>query len=105
MGIAHDQGNAGETGDFFRGALGVATGDNDASGRIHRVNLADGVASLSVGGGGDGAGIENDDVGRRAIGRDGAALVAQLALDGGAIGLCGAAAELFDVKGGHVVRR
>ena len=105
MGIAHDEGNAGEMGDLFRGALRVTTGNDDARGRIRRVNLADGIAGLRVGGGRDGTGVKNDDVGRRAIGRDGAAVVAQLALDGGAIGLCGAAAELFDVEGGHVVWR
>jgi hypothetical protein len=32
-------------------------------------------------------------------------LVLQLALDGGAVGLRGTAAKLFDVEGGHMVRR
>jgi len=105
VGIADDAGNAGETSDVLRGALGVTTSDNDARGRIGRVDLADGVAGLSVGCSSDGASIENDHVGRRAIGRGGAALVAQLALDGGAIGLRGATAKLFDIEGGHVVRR
>ena len=105
VGIANDEGNACETSNVFRGALGVTTGDNDARGRIRRVHLADGVAGLSVGGGSDGARVENNDVGRGAIGRGGAALVAQLALDGGAVGLRGAAAKLFDVEGGHVERR
>jgi len=104
VGIADDEGNSGETGDLLRGALSVTTSDNDASGRIRRVDFADGVAGLSVGGGGDGASIENNDVRRRAIERDGAALVPQLALDGGAVGLCGATAELFDVENGHVMR-
>ena len=105
MGIADDDGNAIQTGDVFRSALGVTSGNNNAGGRIRRVNLADGIAGLSVGGGRDGAGIEDDDVGRRAIGRDGAALIAQLALNGGAIGLRGAAAELFNVEGGHILWR
>ena len=35
------------------------------------------------------------------IGGHRATLIAQLALDGGTIGLGGAAAELFDVKRGH----
>ena len=103
VGIADDEGNSGETGDLLRGALRVTTGDNDASGRIRRVDFADGVAGLSVGGGGDGASIENNDVRRRAIERDAAALIPQLALDGGAVGLCGATAELFDVESGHVM--
>ena len=104
VGIADDEGNSGETGDLLRGALRVTTGDNDASGRIRRVDFADGVAGLSVCGGGDGASIENNDVRRRAIERDGAALIPQLALDGGAVGLCGATAELFDVESSHVMR-
>ena len=104
VGIADDEGNSGETGDVLRGALSVTTGDNDASGRIRRVDFANGVAGLSVGGGSDGAGIQDNDVGRRAIGRGGTTLVAQLALDGGAVGLRGAAAKLFDIESGHVVR-
>ena len=32
---------------------------------------------------------------------EGTAAIEELALDGGAVGLGGAAAELFDVKGGH----
>ena len=104
VGIADDAGNAGETSNVLRGALRITTSDNDARGRIGRVDLADGVAGLRVGCGSDGASIENDHVGRRAIGRGGAALVAQLALDGGAIGLRGATAKLFDIEGAHVVR-
>ncbi len=66
------------------------------------MKLANGVASLSVGGGRDGAGVDDDDVGGGRRGGGGAATVEQLAFDGGAIGLGGAATELFDEESGHL---
>ena len=48
MGIADDKGDAGETGNLFRGTLRVTAGDNDVGTRIQRVDLADGVARLRV---------------------------------------------------------
>jgi hypothetical protein len=67
------------------------------------VEFADGIACLGVGGSGYGAGVEDDDGGRCGIGGGGAAAVEELAFEGGAVGLCGAAAELLDVEGGHGV--
>ena len=99
--IADDEGNSGENRKLFGGALRVAAGDDDARGGIGGVEFADGVARLGVGGSGDGAGVQHDDVGRIGVGGELAALFAQLALDGGAIGLRCAAAKLFDVKRGH----
>ena len=101
MGIANDEGDAREGGDFFGGALGVATGDDDASGRVRGVDFADGVAGLGIGSGGDGAGVEHDHVGSVGLCGRGAALFAQLTFNGGAIGLGGATAELLDVERGH----
>src|SRR6266404_2482966 len=98
VGIAYDKGDAGESGDFFGRALGVAAGNEDARSWIGRVNFANGVAGLSVSGGGDSAGIEDHDVGRRRIARERASLLAQLAFNGRAIRLGGAAAELSDKK-------
>ena len=57
MGIAYYVGYAGEGGQFFWGALGVATGDDDFRGGVVSVDFADGVAGLGVGGGGYGAGV------------------------------------------------
>ena len=34
VGVADDEGDAGEGGEFFRGALGVASGDNDFAGGV-----------------------------------------------------------------------
>src|SRR5258707_798082 len=73
-----------------------------SGGRVGGVKLADGVASLGVGGGGDRTGVNDDDVGGGGGGSGSAAAVQQLALEGGTIGLRGAAAELFDEESGHV---
>ena len=54
----------GERGDFFRGALGVAPGDNDVRLRIRSVELANGIAGLSVSSSGDCAGVQDYDIGR-----------------------------------------
>jgi hypothetical protein len=102
VGIADDPGNARECGEFFGSALGVAAGDDKAGGGILGVNLANGVAGLSVGGGGYRAGIEDDDGGRGGIGDRTASTIEELALDSGAVGLGGTAAELLDVEGRHL---
>ena len=101
VGVADDIGNAGESGNFFGRALSIAARDKNASGGIGSVDFADGVASLSVSGGGDGAGVQNDDVGCGRIGSENAALFAELPLNGRAVGLSGAASELLDKKGAH----
>src|ERR1700675_734069 len=100
MGIADDPCDAGESGQFFGGALGVTAGDDDTDGGVGGVKLSNGVAGLGVGGGGDGAGVEDDDVGGGGRGSGGVATVEQLALEGSAIGLRGAATRLFDKKSG-----
>src|SRR5258708_6152932 len=101
VGIADDKADAWESRDFFGRALGVTTGYEDARCRIGSVNFANGVAGLRISRGGDCAGVENYDVGQRRIGRERAALFAQLAFDGRAIRLGGATAELLDKKGAH----
>src|SRR5882724_7814540 len=101
VGIANDEGDARKGGDFFGGALGVAACDENFGGGILCVDFADGVAGLCVCGGGDGAGVDDDEFGVLRRRCSGAAPVEELALDGGAVGLCGAAAELFDVERRH----
>jgi len=66
------------------------------------VKLANGVAGLRVGRSGDCTGVEDNDVGSSRLGGGCATAVKQLALDGGAIGLRGAATELFDEEGRHL---
>src|SRR5882762_9613691 len=102
VGIADDPGDTGERGQFFGSALGITAGDDDANGGVGGMKLANGVAGLGVGGGGDGAGVDDDDVGGGGRGSGSAATVEQLALQGGAVGLGGAATELFDEKSRHL---
>ena len=103
VGIADYEGDAGQGSDFFRGALGVAAGDDDAGCGICGMEFADGVAGLGVRGGGDGAGVEDHEVGGVGIRSNGVALIAQLALDGSAVCLRGATAELLDKEGAHPI--
>ena len=63
VGIADHEGDAGEGGNFFRRALGVTAGNDDARGGIGGMDFADGVAGLGIGRSSDGAGVEHDHVG------------------------------------------
>src|SRR5258708_26852598 len=94
VGIADDPCHAGECGQLFGGGLGVATGGDNADAGIGGVKLSNGVAGLGICGGGDGAGVDDDDVGGGGRGSRSTSTVKQLALEGGAIGLGGAATEL-----------
>src|SRR5260370_15233732 len=87
VGIADDPGHAGECGKLFGGALRITPGDDDTDGGVGGVKLADGVASLGVGGGGDRTGVNDDDVGGGGGGGGRAAAGQQLAPAGRAIGL------------------
>ncbi len=102
VGVADNPRDAGECGQFFGGALGITAGDDKADGWVGGVKLANGIAGLGVGRGGDGAGVDDDDVGCGGRGSGRATAVEQLALEGGAIGLGGAATELFDKEGRHL---
>ena len=63
VGVADYGGDAGECGDFFGGALGVASGDDDFRVGITALYAADGGAGVLIGGVGDGAGVEDDEIG------------------------------------------
>src|SRR5271165_3213793 len=65
------------------------------------MDFADGVAGLGVGGARYGAGVDDDDARSCGVGSGGESAVEQLTLDGGSIGLSGAAAELLDVESGQ----
>ena len=105
VGIADDPGDTGERCQFFGSALGVAADDDNADGGVGGVELSNGVAGLSVGGGCDGAGVDDDYVGGCRGGGRGATTVEQLALEGRAIGLRGAATELLDEEARHLEPR
>src|SRR5207248_8851362 len=59
---------------LFR-SLGITTSNDNADGGVGGVKLSNGVAGLSVGGGRDGAGVHDDDVGCCGRGGRGAAAV------------------------------
>ncbi len=104
MAVADDSVDFGEGGDFFRGALGVAAGDDDAGLGVLATDAAEVYASLAVGFRGDAAGVYNNDISgcRFAGGRE--SVVAQVGGDGFAIGAAGAAAEVFNVVFCHVAQ-
>jgi len=99
--IADDLGDAGDGGDFFGSALGVASRDDDLGVGILAVDAADGGAGIVIGGGGDGAGVEHDEFGAGDGGSAVESLLLELALDRGAVGLGGAASEILDVESSH----
>src|SRR5450432_3895766 len=100
VGIAKDRGHSGESGDLGGGSLGVAAGDEDLGGGVAGVDAADGSTGGAVGVGGDGAGVEDDELG--GFGRSWLeAAVRELVGDGGAVGLRRATTEILDVKSGH----
>jgi len=103
MRVADDLGYAGKRGDFLGRALRVAAGDDDLTIGVFAMHTADGGARILIGGGGYGAGIEDDDFRR---GRRQSTLhpeLAELALDGRAIGLSRPASEVLYVKGSHAL--
>ena len=92
--------HAGQGGNFFRRALRVAAGDHDLGVGILAMNAADCGASVLIGGGRYGAGIEHHDCASPACGASIATLL-ELAFDGRAVGLGGAASEICYVESGH----
>ena len=103
--IADDERDAGKRGEVFGRALGIAAGGDNSRGGVFAMDRANRATRLRIGCGGDRASVHHDDVGRRSDGRDMEAARAQLTLDGGGVGLRGAATELFDEKCGHKDRR
>lgn len=101
MRITDNERDARKSGELLGSALGVTAGDEDPGFGILGVDFADGVASLGVSGRSDGTCIDDHEF--RIIRRGGwsAATIAELALDGGTVGMGGAAAKLFDVKSSH----
>ena len=100
MGVADHGGNAGEGGDFLRSALRITSGDDDFCQGILAFNAADGGPRVLIRSVGDGAGVENDEIGLggRSMSQP---TRFELAFERGAIGLRGAAPEVFYVVGGH----
>src|SRR5258708_38895393 len=102
VGVADDEADAGQRRDFFRSALCVASGHYDSCFRILAANAADRGARILVRAGGHGAGIHHDYGGlRRSRGACDTVLL-ELAFEGGAVSLSGAAAKVLYIVSGHV---
>jgi len=102
MGVAHDHIYARHGCEFFRGALRVAAGDYDSCSGILPADPADCGAGVLISACRDRAGIQDYD-GRLCRSRSAREpLVLELTFDGGAVGLCGAASEVFNVVSGHI---
>ena len=98
--VADDGGDTWDVGEFFRSALSVAAGGDDAGFGVEAVGAANVGAGFAVGLGGDAAGVDDDHIGfvRLAVFHSG---VAEESSDGFAVGAGGATAEVFDVEGGR----
>ena len=103
MRIADDQRNAFDRGQFLRGALRVASGDQNARVRVIAVHTAHGLAHLIVGGRGDGAGVEDDQIRIRGGSGGGKTFRGQAGFNGGTVGLGGSTAEVFYEEAVHCI--
>ena len=83
-------------------ALGIASRDHDLRAWILALDAANGSARILVRSIGDRTRIQNDQVGLAGGRGTGQAALSQLTLQGGAIRLSGAAAEVFYVVTGHL---
>src|SRR5580704_4467567 len=102
MRIANDEAYARQRRDFCGGTLRIASGDYDSRLRILAAHAADGSPRILVGGGCDRAGVQHDHRGlRRCVGTGKTALL-ELTFESCAVGLGGAAAEVFYVIARHV---
>ena len=99
--VADDATDLRQCGDFLRGALGVTSSYYDLAFGIVTTNAADRGAGVPVGFAGYGTGINHNNVGFSGMDGRAQALVDELALDDGAIGLGGAASEILYVKAPH----
>jgi hypothetical protein len=92
-----------EGGDLFRSTLRVATGDYDLGFGILSMNAADSGTSVPVSSGGYGAGVEDNDSGLGGLAGSFQASLLKLTLDGSAVRLGSAAAEIYYVESCHAL--
>src|SRR5580693_7001365 len=98
--VADDHANTGQRSNFCRSPLGVAPRDEDFRQRVLALDAANGSAGILICGIGYRAGIQYDEIGvsgrawRQSAGFE-------LAFESGAVGLSGAASEVFDMVSGH----
>ncbi len=99
--VPDDQADARQRRQLFRGALGVATGDQNSGVGIFAMKAADGCARVLIGRRSDGAGIQDDDFRFYGDGGTLQATAEQLAFDGSAIGLGRATPKVLDMISRH----
>ena len=102
MTVADNGIDSGQGGEFFRSALGIATGDDDPGIRISAADAADPGARLAIGFSGYAAGIDDNNSCGIGIGGGRESLVAQGGSDGFAVGAACPASEVFNVIFCHV---
>lgn len=101
VGVSDHAADAGETGNFLRSTLCIASRHHNLATGIFATDPANGRAGVLIGGCRDSAGVEHDDIGiPRPIGACQSPLV-ELLLDGGAIRLGSAAAEILYEESRH----
>ena len=101
--IADDRAHAREGGNFFRSTLRIAAGYDDLGPGVLAANATDRGACVPIGRSGYRAGVKHDNSG---VARFASALqssLAELALDGCAVRLSGAASEIFHVEGSQAL--
>jgi hypothetical protein len=101
MRIADDEGDAFEGGDFLRSTLRVTSGDQNTGRGIDAMHTANGGTRILIGGGGYGAGVEDDDFGFGSRVGSQQSVPGQLTLDRCAIGLSSATTEVFYIETSH----
>src|SRR5690349_16170382 len=100
VGVADNEIDSRQSGDFFRGALRVTSCDNDSGFRILAADSADRGAGVLIGARSHGAGVEDYDGSVRRTGGARESALFELPFEGGAIGLSGSAAEVFYKESG-----
>jgi hypothetical protein len=98
VGVADDPFHTGEAGEILRRALGITAGYQNPGGWVFAMHAADGLPNVVIGGGGNGTGVEDDEIGGGTVVRGTETMGCEVSMDSGAIGLGGPAAEVLDVK-------
>ena len=101
MRIADDRTHTREGGNFIGSTLRIAACHDDPGPGILAANATDRGACVLVGSRGYGAGVEHDDFCLSGFGSAIQSSLPELAFDGRAVRLSGAASEIFHVEGGQ----
>lgn len=99
--VPHHPRYAGQSGNFLRCALGIASRDHNLTLGIFPMNPPDGCPGILVGRGGHGASIQHHDRGLLGVGGSLKAALGELPLYSGPVGLSSSAPKILYVKAGH----